>query len=117
VVVFSQTALGFNIKDPKGIRDTAEKTIREISTSAGDDSKYDVKMTLKQDGGLQRVTYAFVKDGKTLGTLQFVGTKNDMINSVDVRLTEAGQEDYGISWAANAIKGAIETRLSQALGK
>jgi hypothetical protein len=112
-IILSQTAFGFTMKNPQKVADIAKDTIVSIGESADPDTKYDVKMHEKKVGGIQNVEFKFLKNGKLAGTVSFVGTESDMVNSVKAGLTNDGKDDAVVKETAKALFEVLQEKINK----
>jgi uncharacterized protein YkuJ len=86
VIVISQTAFGYKLQKVDKIGAFMDKSVKSIAKEYRCDGNYAVKAKEVKKGNIQYVTFNFEKDGKTVATVEFTGTKETKIS-----------DDYNVS--------------------
>lgn len=86
VIVISQTAFGYQLQKVDKIGALMDKSVKSIAKEYRVDGDYAVKAKEVKKGNIQYVTFSFEKDGKTIATVEFTGTKETKVN-----------DDYNVS--------------------
>jgi len=75
VIVISQTAFGYQLQKVDRLGALMDKSVKSIAKEYKVDGNYAVKAKETKKGNVQYVTFNFEKDGKTVATVEFAGTK------------------------------------------
>lgn len=116
-LIFSQTALGLTFKEDK--LHTLEKQMKHTMSTYSHESggNYDFKIDHKKVGGLQKVQFKVIKDGKVAGQVDFIGSESNTFDHYDAGMTQDGRNDVWVSMVMETTIEGLNKILTKDMGK
>jgi len=119
VAMLAESAMGFTFK-PEKLRiyeSDMKKVMTKYEESISGEAKYDFKIDTQQTGGVQKVDFKIMKNGKLAGIVHFIGTESDVYNDYKAGPTKIGEDDEWVRYVLDSQVKMLEHKFQQSMEK